>query len=136
MISIQKVSCQDCWPIRHQVMWPDRSLDYVKLPEDEKGEHFGLYKEKDLIAVISFFIQNQQAQFRKFACLVEEQGKGYGSQLLQFILEEISQKQIDRVFCNARVEKAAYYEKFGLVKTSEFFEKGGKSYVIMEKWNK
>lgn len=133
MIQIKQISAEACWPIRHVVMWPDRELEYVKLPKDEMGLHYGLFKHNKLIAVVSCFVENHQAQFRKFACLQDEQGKGYGTKLLDFLLADLAKKPVDRIFCNARVEKAGFYERYGLKKTRHHFEKGGLYYVIMEK---
>jgi len=134
MIEIKEIEAEDCWPIRHEVMWPDKALEYIKLPQDQTGVHVGLYKDQRLISVVSFFVEGRSAQFRKFATLKTEQGKGYGSKLLNFILDKMTQLPLDRVFCNARIEKADYYERFGLKRTEDFFERGGKSYVIMEKY--
>lgn len=133
MIEIREIKAEDCWPIRHKVMWPNKDFEYIKLAKDQEGLHIGLYKDQHLISVVSCFIEGRSAQFRKFATLESEQGKGYGSKLLSFILEKLSHFSLDRVFCNARIEKSAFYEKFGMKKTDRLFERGGKSYVIMEK---
>jgi len=101
--------------------------------QDLEYMHFGLFREKELLSIISLFIEEDRAQFRKFATLLEEQGKGYGSRLLGFLLEEVEQHSLNSIFCNARIERTAYYEKFGLKRTEEYFEKGGRKYVIMEK---
>ena len=81
-IEIREIKAEDTWPMRHKVMWPDQPLDYVILPQDEEGLHYGLFKEDKLISVISLFINQEEAQFRKFATATEAQGKGYGSALL------------------------------------------------------
>lgn len=65
--------------LRHEVMWPDEDFDYIKLKDDDAGIHFGLFKENMLISVVSLFVDKDEAQFRKFATLKSEQGKGYGS---------------------------------------------------------
>lgn len=114
-------------------MWPDRDLDYVKLEKDSEGIHLGLFINEQLVSIISLFIDGEKAQFRKFATREEEQGKGYGSQLLIHLLKEAEKYPIAYIFCNARIERTAYYEKFGLKKTEQNFEKGGRKYVIMEK---
>ncbi|MEM8889239.1 MAG: GNAT family N-acetyltransferase, partial [Bacteroidota bacterium] len=108
-------------------------LEYVKLEKDSEGMHFGLFREDKLLSIISLFINEDRAQFRKFATLIEEQGKGYGTKLLRFLLEEVAKYPLSCIFCNARIERTAYYEKFGLKRTEEYFEKGGRKYVIMEK---
>lgn len=78
---IREISPQETWPIRHKVMWPNESFEYVKLPIDEKGLHLGLWANDTLVSVVSLFMIKEMGQFRKFATLVEEQGKGYGRQL-------------------------------------------------------
>ncbi|WP_340082967.1 GNAT family N-acetyltransferase [Terribacillus sp. FSL K6-0262] len=84
-------------------------------------------------SVISLFIEEDEAQFRKFATLPEEQGKRYGSMLLKFILGKCQNIGVSRVWCNARQDKAYFYHKFGLKETSRFLVKGGLKFPIMEK---
>ncbi|WP_229239776.1 GNAT family N-acetyltransferase [Echinicola soli] len=124
---------EDTWDLRHRVMWPDQPIDYVKLEEDHHGQHFGLIQEDKLITVISVFIKDDQAQFRKFATEISLQGKGLGSILLQHAISRLEKEGIHRIWCNARADKTAFYEKFGFQRTLQTFVKGGIDYVIMEK---
>ncbi len=119
--------------IRHKVMWPDKPIDYVRIAEDDQGTHYGLFLDDKMISVISLFISNQEAQFRKFATLHEYQGQGFGTILLQEIMDIVAQKKLHKVWCNARIEKSTYYAKFGMIATEKQFIKGGIEYVIMEK---
>ncbi|ANF98683.1 GNAT family acetyltransferase [Paenibacillus bovis] len=114
-------------------MWPDRELDYIKLKDDEMGQHYGLFVSDQLVSVISLFIENNEAQFRKFATLAGQQGQGYGSQLLSYTIQQAKQAGVQRIYCNARTEKTGFYSKFGLLPTGDSFVRGGKSYVIMER---
>ncbi|WP_350285393.1 GNAT family N-acetyltransferase [uncultured Croceitalea sp.] len=114
-------------------MWPNKPIAYVKLPNDDQGQHFGLFSQDKLIAVISLFIDGNDAQFRKFATLRQEQGKGHGTVLLQFILKTTIELSLESLWCNARADKTYFYEKFGMQKTDKQFLKGGIHYVIMEK---
>ncbi|MNO12372.1 N-acetylglutamate synthase [compost metagenome] len=133
-MEIQKVHKEAVWQLRHEVMWPDRELDYVKLEDDDHGMHYGLFGEEQLISVISLFIGGNEAQFRKFATRKEQQGQGYGSRLLQHVLDEAERIGVNRIFCNARSNKVAFYKKFGLIEVDgTAFSKGGKEYIIMEK---
>ncbi|MDD9268101.1 GNAT family N-acetyltransferase [Paenibacillus sp. MAHUQ-63] len=133
-MEIRTVSQELAWQLRHEVMWPDRELDYVKLADDDKGMHYGLYDGEELQSVVSLFIEGGEAQFRKFATKNASQGRGYGSRLLSYVLEEAAKAGVTRIFCNARSHKAAFYEKFGLKATDQQFTKGGKDYVVMERW--
>ena len=132
-MKIIQITAADTWPIRKQVMWPDRPIDYVKLEQDEKGQHYALTVGEHVVSIVSLFYEDNKAQFRKFATLTSEQGKGYGSRLLQYVLAEAAQQPIDAIWCNARLDKSGYYERFGLKKTDRTFTKGGISYVIMDK---
>lgn len=130
-ITIARIDKEEAWEVRHKVMWPDKDFDYIKLEDDDEGIHFGLFKEDILISIISLFINGEEAQFRKFATLQQEQGKGYGSTLLDYVLKEAKNRNLKRIWCNARQNKVDFYKKFGLQETSHRFIKGGKSYVIM-----
>jgi len=131
--TIRKVDKEQVWGLRHEVMWSDKPFEYIKLEDDDLGIHFGFFKESTLVSVISLFIDNEEAQFRKFATLQQEQGKGYGSELLEVVLKEAKIHGVKRIWCNARKNKLDFYKKFGLQETSSSFIKEGKSYFIMEK---
>nr|WP_260284327.1 GNAT family N-acetyltransferase [Peribacillus sp. BBB004] len=131
-MTVRQVDKEEVWELRHKVMWADKPFDYIKLEDDDLGIHYGLFKGDDLISVISLFINNRECQFRKFATLQLEQGKGYGSTLLDYIIKEAQNNGVKRIWCNARKNKVDFYKKFGLQETNSSFMKEGKSYVIME----
>tara|TARA_B110001452_G_scaffold55994_1_gene43341 strand:- start:6465 stop:6878 length:414 start_codon:yes stop_codon:yes gene_type:complete len=130
---IFEITSEDTLKIRHKVMWPSKSIDYVRLSNDNKGRHFGLFINDNMISVISLFVVDKEAQFRKFATLSDYQGKGFGSILLKEIMSIVKQSPINKVWCNARTDKSNYYTKFGMTVTDKSFVKGGIEYVIMEK---
>lgn len=132
--TIIKIDKEKAWALRHKVMWSDKAFDYIKLEDDHLAIHFGLFKEDILISVISLFINNEEGQFRKFATVEQEQGKGYGSALLNYVLKEAKIYGVKRIWCNARKNKVNFYKKFGLQETNSSFIKEGKSYIIMEKY--
>ncbi|WP_396600386.1 GNAT family N-acetyltransferase [Algibacter sp. R77976] len=133
MVEILEITHQETLSIRHEVMWPDKPIDYVHIPNDHQGKHFGLFFNGKMISVISLFIVNNEAQFRKFATLIDYQGQGFGSILIKEILNIVKRENVDKIWCNARVEKSNYYTKFGMRLTEHRFRKGGIEYVIMEK---
>ena len=130
---IKPISSSDTLAIRHEVMWPNKPLEYIKLENDEEGKHFGLFVSDKLIAIISLFDKNGDVQFRKFATLNAFQGKGYGTILLEKIIDLIENEGHRKIWCNARGDKTEFYTKFGLKLTNNKFVKGGIEYVIMEK---
>jgi predicted GNAT family N-acyltransferase len=50
------------------------------------------------------------------------------------VLKEAEQAGVQRIYCNARTYKAGFYKKFGMQATQEVFSKGGKDYVVMERF--
>ena len=127
---IQEINLDTVWQIRHQVMWPERDVSFVRIPEDAEAKHLGVVMDDQVVSIISLFETPEGLHFRKFATLESEQGKGYGSYLLQHVIDSHPGQNI---WCHARVEKQAFYEKFGLFARTTTFEKSGKTYVRMER---
>lgn len=131
--NIREITVEEVLKIRQKVMWPNKSIDYVKISNDKDGRHFGLFIDQELISVISLFTKNNIAQFRKFATEKKHQGKGFGSILLNKIIAIVIDEKTDKIWCNARIEKLEFYQKFGMKPTTNRFTKGGIEYIIMEK---
>lgn len=129
---IKQITSNETILIRHKVMWPNMPLEHVKLPNDENARHFGLFVNGEITCVVSLFEENNEIQFRKFATLIEYQGLGYGTILLKNIIDLIKKEGITKLWCNARIEKLKFYEKFNLKLTPKKFKKDGIDYVVME----
>jgi GNAT superfamily N-acetyltransferase len=127
------VSLETALKLRQQVMWPTKPIDFIRVEGDEEGLHYGLSLNGLTISVVSVFYGDNDMQFRKFATLIDFQGKGYGSLLLNHIIGEAEEKGVSRIWCNARQSKAGFYEKFGLHQTLQTFEKDGIEFVVMER---
>lgn len=130
---ICEVELDDVLKIRHEVMWPDKDLDYVRIKGEEQARHYGYYRNKKLVSVVTLLIDGETAQFRKFATLLEYQNKGYGTLLLERVLLLAKIDGVKVISCNARVEKIEFYKKFGLNETKERFIKSNQEYVVMSK---
>lgn len=132
-MEITTIPAEETWELRHKVMWPDKEISYVQLPDDSQGLHYGLFEGGELISVVSLFQAKQGMQFRKFATAVHRQGKGYGTCLLRFLIDEARQRGAAVLWCNARRNKTGFYEKLGFRETDEVFVKDGVEYSIMLK---
>lgn len=131
---IKQITAKDTWPLRHEVMWPDLPFDFIKLPEDSEGTHFGLFTNQKLVSVVSLYQTAVGiAQFRKFATLESEQGKGHGSKLLAHLIEFVKAQGFHTLWCNARVDKTDFYKKFGMFETPETYIKENIKFVILKK---
>lgn len=130
---IKEVPIQEIWSIRQQVMYPGETVEFVKLDDDIAGIHLGLYQDDRLLSVISLFERDDAVQFRKFATIVREQGKGYGTRLLQYVMVWAAKNQKKIIWCNARLSATGLYEKFGMKQTGDSWAKYGIEFIKMQK---
>ena len=132
--SIREAAIEDVLLMRQAVMYPGESLDFVKLEEDANGIHLGMYVEEELVSVISLFVTGDQLQFRKFATAITQQGRGYGTQLLQHVMYWAENNGMKRIWCNARATATGMYEKMGMRISGNGWKKFGLDFVMMEKY--
>ncbi len=129
---IRSIAAADTYPLRHQVLWPTKPLDFVKVPEDEKGLHFGYFIDNQIVSVISLFVDDHRvARFRKFATHPDFQRQGLGSALLESVFERAIELQATRIWCDARLDAKLFYERFGMKQDGDTFFKGDIPYVKM-----
>ena len=129
-MTIRSIAPAQTYALRHAVLWPDQPLDYVKLPDDDAGQHFGAFEQDELVSVISLFIgPDGVARFRKFATAPAWQGRGIGSTLLQHTIEAATTQGAHAIWCDARHNTLGFYERFGLRPEGEVFYKGPIAYV-------
>lgn len=130
---IREITLEQVLPVRQKVMYPDKTLEELTLVQDREGLHLGLHDNKNqLISVVSLFQSGKDLQFRKFATLQEEQRKGYGKQLLKYILDYAKAGRLERVWCNARTNALDFYKRFGFRETSQTYSQDGYDFVIVE----
>ncbi|KAI0144409.1 N-acetyltransferase GCN5 [Xylariaceae sp. FL1272] len=141
---IKPIAIAETLPLRQSVLWPDKPLSYVQLPEDETGQHFGAFitipdansqfQITKLVGIISLFIdENGRARFRKFATAPEWQGKGVGSVLLQHTIEAAKTAGAKSIWCDARQTALEFYRRFGMEAEGDIFDKGGLPYLRMSR---
>ncbi len=133
MSHIEQIPPELTWRIRGQVLYPDQEFAKAILDQDDEGMHFGLFYENKLISVVSIFRKENEIQLRKFATLEPYQNKGFGTELLKYLIELLRLDNCDKIWCNARKNASGFYTKFGFIETDETYHKDGYDFVIMEK---
>lgn len=124
MIIIRPVSAEQTYDLRHEVLWPDKPFDYVKIDNDAEGQHYGAFQNDDLVAVISLFVNGDEARFRKFATRPDWQRQGIGTQLMHLVIAEARRLGATTLWCDARLDAADFYRRFGMEPVGEGFYKG------------
>jgi len=130
---IEPIIAEQTWQLRQKVMYPQFNIEQVKVQEDAQGRHFGLFVADELTVVVSLFVKDKALQFRKLATLTHQQGKGYGRQMMAFILDLASAENMETVWCNARLSAAKFYAQFGLEVSGESWQQDGHRFVVMQK---
>ncbi|GAB3995332.1 GNAT family N-acetyltransferase [Spirosoma daeguense] len=143
MIDIRTITPEQTYPLRHSVLWPDKPFDYVKVENDSEGHHFGAFKNDELVAVISLFVEQEKnsnrtqplrdnvgwARFRKFAARPDLQRQGIGTKLLNHVIAEARRLGATTLWCDARLDAADFYRRFKMEAISEVFYKGAIPYA-------
>ncbi|WP_288423761.1 GNAT family N-acetyltransferase [uncultured Spirosoma sp.] len=127
-MTILPITPEQTYPLRHAVLWPDKPYSFVRVDNDHEGYHYGAFEGEELIAVISLFVYPDDgrlvARFRKFATHPDWQRKGVGSQLMRHIRKEALRMEATRLWCDARLDAADFYRRFGMEPISDVFYKG------------
>ncbi|KAI2628724.1 GCN5-like N-acetyltransferase [Hypoxylon sp. NC1633] len=153
-LTIRPISASETYALRHAVLWPDRPLSYVQLPDDAAGQHFGAFAFASIpvhadksnnhnnssgsaepVSIISLFVDDVsgEARFRKFATAPEWQGKGVGSALLTYTIDAAARAGATSIWCDARQSALPFYQRFGMNGEGEVFFKGEIAYLRMSK---
>ena len=131
---IRPIHYEETYPLRHAVLWPNKPLDYVKVDNDAEGYHYGAFQGDELVAVISLFVTDgvavrRTARFRKFATRPDCQRMGIGTRLLNHVMAEARRLGATLLWCDARLDAADFYRRFGMNPVSEIFYKGAIPYA-------
>ncbi|CAA7266079.1 unnamed protein product [Cyclocybe aegerita] len=157
-IQLDKITANQTLLLRHSVLWPEKDISEMVLPEDKTGKHYGAFLPHtgDPVAVISLFVEEapidknsdleatahssamvyrhpRAVRFRKFACEQQYQGKGIGTRLLTYALS-MARSELDVVmaWCDARTTALGWYQKRGFVAFGAAFYKGPVEYVRLK----
>ena len=120
------------WRIRQLAMYPEKEILDMELPIDFDGVHFGLYYQYELTGVVSLFANGNTAQFRKMAVLPSDQRKGFGKQLLLYVVDYCKTQEISTLWCNARTSALDFYKIIGFVEIGKPYLQNQIEYVKMQ----
>lgn len=144
MISIKKITAEETYPIRLEILRKNIPLPY-KFNGDFDNEtfHLGAFDNEKLISVSSFMkVDNpqfvgKQYQLRGMATVNEYQGTGTGKLMMQKSFEILDELNTQYLWCNARVIAVNFYKKQGFNAVGELFEIPlvGPHFVMVKKIN-
>lgn len=120
------------YPLRLSVLWQHKNtLEECKLDIDDLPTtfHVGAFKNKKIVA-IGTFLQQQNEKFeaknqyrlRAMATSPKVRGENFGKQVIDFALEELKNRKVDLLWCDARKVALGFYEKMGFHILGDFYE--------------
>jgi ribosomal protein S18 acetylase RimI-like enzyme len=113
-------------------LWPTKPPSFCEVEGDDTAKHYGAYVDGELVSVASIYLDGSRARLRKFATLPSFQGKGIGSKVITHLVNELKESGISYLWCDARTSALGFYQRFGMEKQGEVFNKSGIPYYKME----
>jgi len=131
-MKIRSISWEQTIPIRHDVLWPDKSPEYCHVEGDSSALHYGAFINDELVCVASVYLESDRARLRKFATKADFQNQGIGSQMLMFILSSLKNTQARTFWCDARESALGFYQRFSMKPYGKRFYKSDIPYFKVE----
>lgn len=129
---VEEISAEETYELRSNVLRKGKEIVEKEWKQDKWPGcfHLGLFHEKKLIGVLTAFpnpfsgmMASFPYQFRGMAIDPEYQGQGAGKALLDGLIEALSNRNADFLWCNARSKALKFYTNYG-------FKKHGLEFII------
>ena len=135
MIEIRSVAAELTRALRQQVLRPNQAPEELVYPGDEApgSFHLGAYRCDHLVGTISLSLEEREEggstcgsyRLRGMAIASDAQGNGIGARLLGEAFEKMSAAGGERVWCNARLSAAGFYDRHGFHRIGPEFDLPG-----------
>lgn len=114
-----------CFEIRRQVFIIEQQVpENLELDGlDTQADHYLIYADNNPIGTARVrFPSNTQAKIERVAILFPYRGKGFGRQLVDYILQDLRQQDtLKIVTLGAQLPVIPFYEKLGFIARGEVF---------------
>jgi GNAT superfamily N-acetyltransferase len=118
--------------LRYRVLWPHKaSIDecFIDIDDREDAFHLATFDGDRIVSVGSFFqmtsdkIESQKPyRLRAMATDPDYRGKGTGRLLIEKAKEILSEKEVDILWCDARIVATGFYSSLGFQMLPEPYE--------------
>jgi GNAT superfamily N-acetyltransferase len=124
---VRHISAIDTLPLRSAVLRNNLPLEDCVFDTDGLGFHLGAFDDGKLISIATFFPEEYPElgtggyRLRGMATHPAFSGSGYGSQIIQFAINELRNEGISYLWCNARKTALGFYKKLNFTTISDEF---------------
>jgi len=127
---VRTISLEETLPLRSAVLRKGLPLEQCVFPTDNRTGifHLGCFVEGQLVCIGTFFPEDHPEKgaggfrLRGMATSPAYAGKGYGAELINFAVNDLSSRNAAYIWCNARSTAVGFYKKSGFEIISEEFE--------------
>ncbi|MFD0992050.1 GNAT family N-acetyltransferase [Tenacibaculum geojense] len=140
---VKKITPEETYFLRKNVLRKNIDLPY-KFQGDLNKEtfHLGVFNNSEIVCIGTFMSSNlnqlqgnKHYQLRGMATAENSRGNGFGLALIKESVTILKSKNVDYLWCNARVEAVGFYQKLGFKVIGKSFnvEKVGEHYKMYKK---
>lgn len=132
MIIKEIKNSKQLWPLRNLVLWQHKNLLDCGIDADtDPGTfHIGAIDENDNIIGIATFIKEsnqnlkdaKQYRLRAMATHPTTRGHGLGKKIIGKAIEKLNDKNIETLWCDARVKACGFYENINFKIKGDIYE--------------
>ena len=122
--------------LRNRLLRVPLGLDVFReeLSVERDQWHYGLFDAETLAGcVVVVPLGGQAAKIRQMAIDTPYQQRGYGRQLMQFVEQQLAEREIHAIELHARLEAEGFYRKLGYERAGGEFVEVGIAHVTMTK---
>ncbi|MFN0033083.1 MAG: GNAT family N-acetyltransferase [Flavobacteriales bacterium] len=131
-LQVRIVEPAACKPLRHLVLWPhiaDEKDCVIDLDHNEGAIHLGTFDSGLLVSIGSLFQQStpklntsNQYRLRAMATHPDYRGKHCGALLISEAIQLLKQKNVQVLWCDARLNAIGFYTSMGFQLLDEPYE--------------
>lgn len=131
MLEVGIIPSKETYPLRLEVLWQHKkSIEECRLDIDdlESTFHVGAYKNEELVSIGTFLLQNnekfkelKQYRLRAMATSPKVRGENFGKKIIEFAMNELQNRKVELLWCDAREVALGFYEKMGFKTVGDFY---------------
>lgn len=124
------ITTEETLDLRNRVLRNNAGRGKCVFPTDdtEGNFHLGHFEGDELVSIATFYPEDYMGRsgagfrLRGMATDPDFAGRGYGSDLIKFAINELRSANASYIWCHARSSALGFYEKLGFEVISEEFE--------------
>ncbi|WP_459502434.1 GNAT family N-acetyltransferase [Bacillus sp. C1] len=131
MIIITQIDPSETYALRQNILRPNQQLGDCKYISDYEinSFHLGAFLNEELISIASFSSEVEPSlqgrnhyRLRGMATVPTFRKQHAGSSLIQQATAILQERQVEILWCNARITVADYYKRLGFLEHGEIFD--------------